>query len=329
MDRVQYESIVIQDLINLYKDQALDLSPWYQRRAVWSKTQKAYLVNTLHEQKPVPALYIRHSLDLEAGRSIKEVVDGQQRSRAIIEYYFDEFASAHPEHDRKVKYSQLRTTEQHDYLLTSIPVGYLLGATDEDVIDIFGRINSVSKSLNAQEKRNAAYSGDFKQFCLKQAASRVALWRTYDIFTANEIARMQEVQFISDLIYNLLEGLSDFASSKLDAYYAKFDEAFPEQRRIEKRLDSIFNRLVKLNPEFFRETIFTRQPLFFSLCVLLDSTPSLGPPKIKSLIEKVDERMRSPKKSDPELAFEKSISASTQRIAQRRVRDKFLSSMIK
>ena len=41
MDRVDYQTIVIQDLINLNKADELDLSPWYQRRAVWSPPQKS------------------------------------------------------------------------------------------------------------------------------------------------------------------------------------------------------------------------------------------------------------------------------------------------
>ena len=140
MDRVDYQTIVIQDLINLHNADELDLSPWYQRRSVWSSSQKSYLINTLLERKPIPAIYVRHSLDIEKSKSIKEVVDGQQRCRSIISYALDEFSSKHPGHDKKVKFSQLKRDERQKYLLTSIPVGYLLGASDADVIDIFGRI---------------------------------------------------------------------------------------------------------------------------------------------------------------------------------------------
>ena len=65
MDRVDYQSFIIQDLINDYNDQKLDLNPWYQRRSVWTQPQKAYLINTLFERKPIPAVYIRHTIDLE------------------------------------------------------------------------------------------------------------------------------------------------------------------------------------------------------------------------------------------------------------------------
>jgi uncharacterized protein with ParB-like and HNH nuclease domain len=209
MDRVDYQSIVIQDLINLYNSDELNLNPWYQRRSVWTPPQRAYLINTLLESKPIPAIYIRHSIDLELEKSIKEIVDGQQRIRSILSYCDDEIAVRHPSYERPVRFSKLNNNERSSFLMTAIPVGYLLGADDQDVIEIFGRINSVSKTLNAQEKRNAKWSGEFKQYCLKEAAQRLPFWRSRNVFTSNEIARMQEVQFVSEIVINFLGGLSD------------------------------------------------------------------------------------------------------------------------
>ena len=137
MDRVNYESLIVQDLLNLSKNDDLNLNPWYQRRSVWSTPQKAYLINTLFEQKPIPSIYIRHSLDIEIEKSIKEVVDGQQRVRAILEYLDNTFSATHPAYPRKVKYSDLKRKEMESFKLTSVSVGYLLGASDEDIIEIF------------------------------------------------------------------------------------------------------------------------------------------------------------------------------------------------
>ena len=177
MERVEYQPLLIQDMLNYNRSEELNLSPWYQRRSTWTTPQKAYLINTLHEQKPIPAIYLRYTLDLDKGKTIREVVDGQQRSRAIIGYCEDAFPARFPLSKARMTFSQLSRPQRETFLLTTIPVGYLLGATDEDVIDIFGRINSVSKTLNSQEKRNVAFSGEFKQFCLSQAASRITLWR--------------------------------------------------------------------------------------------------------------------------------------------------------
>src|SRR5258705_6952521 len=143
MERVDYESILIQDILNSYGRDELDINPWYQRRAVWTVPQKSYLINTVNEKKPVPSLYIRHKIDLESEKSIKEVVDGQQRIRCILEYHNGEFVSRHPGHPKPVKYEQLTKPERISFLQTALSVGYLVGASDKDVIEIFARINTV------------------------------------------------------------------------------------------------------------------------------------------------------------------------------------------
>ena len=101
MERVDYELMIVQDLLNFHNDGSLNISPWYQRRSVWSVPQKAYLINTIFEKKPVPSVYIRHQIDVDLEKSIKEVVDGQQRIRSIISFRNDEFPARHPEQKKR------------------------------------------------------------------------------------------------------------------------------------------------------------------------------------------------------------------------------------
>lgn len=325
MDRVDYQSLIIQDILNLEKSEELNLTPWYQRRSVWSPAQKSYLINTLFERKPLPAIYIRHSLDLDKGKSIKEIVDGQQRTRTIIDYSRNRFSAKHPSHDKKVKFSELNKTQQHDFLMTAIPVGYLLGANDADVIDIFGRINSVSKTLNAQEKRNAMFSGDFKQFCLYQSSSRIEFWRAYGIFTANDIARMIEVQFISDIAVNFINGLSDFKPKVIDDFYKKYDEEFEYLTEMKERFDRVFDFIASLNTETITETIFKRQPIFFSLIVVLDSLEALDVKVVEEAIEAINARFNAEEnQTEEDVEFIKACTSTTQRISQRNIRDTYI-----
>lgn len=333
MDRVDYEKLIVQDLLNLHKNGELNLNPWYQRRSVWMPPQKAYLINTLFEKKPIPSLYIRHSLDIQAEKSIREVVDGQQRIRAILEYLDNAFSARHPEYPKRVKYSQLKRSEIESFKLTSLSVGYLLGATDEDVIEIFGRLNSVAKTLNAQEKRNAKFSGEYKQFCLQQAAKRVAMWRDLRVFTANDIARMEEFQFVSDIALNFIDGLSDYSAAKLNKIYAQFDEDFPRREELDARFESVFSKIAGLKPESICNTVFSRPPLFFSLCVVLDSTKKALPSsRVETALYEIDQILRSDisisDRKKKEAEFITACTASTQRIKQRTIRNDFLSNTL-
>jgi hypothetical protein len=290
MERVDYESLIIQDLLNFHADKSLNINPWYQRRSVWSDPQKAYLVNTVLERKPVPSIYIRHQIDIDAERSLKEVVDGQQRIRSIIGYRNDEFVARHPNHRSKVKYSQLSRAERGQFLSTALSIGYLIGATDQDVIEIFGRINSIAKSLNPQEKRNAKFSGEFKQFCLRQAVERLPFWRASKIFSANDISRMMEVQFVSDLTINFIQGLSDFSATLIDRYYKNFDEDFPAEQEISDRLEAVFAKIIGLPPELFADTIFNTDQVTLSLLVVLDALRQRNIPseRIATVIRNID-----------------------------------------
>ncbi len=330
MDRVEYQTLIIQDILNLHKSEELNISPWYQRRSIWTRPQKAYLINTILEQKPIPAIYIRHALDLEKGKSIREIVDGQQRIRSILEFCNDEFSVRHPQTTSRKSFSQLNKSQRETFLLTSIPVGNLLGATDEDVIDIFGRINSVSKNLNDQEKRNSRFSGEFKQFCLNQASSRVQLWREFNIFSANDIARMSEVQFVSDLALNLLEGLSDFGAARLNSIYERYDEEFPQHADLSQRFDKLFDFIVDLGPSFIGDTIFVRQPIFFSLLLALDSLKRLNVRSIKKALYDIDSRFNDEdNQTDADQQFVTASTSTTQRIRQRTIRNSYISEFLK
>lgn len=319
MDRVDYESLIIQDLLNFHASKALDINPWYQRRSVWSAPQKSYLINTIFEQKPVPSVYIRHQIDIDNEKSIKEVVDGQQRIRTIISYRADEFAAKHPNHRQKVTFSELSRAEKGQFLSTAMSVGYLIGADDRDVIEIFGRINSISKTLNPQEKRNAKYSGEFKQFSLRQASERLPFWRATGIFTATDISRMQEVQFISDLAINMIEGLVDFSATKLDRYYAMYDEDFPEMVDLERRLNFVFDMLAALPSELFLNTVFRQYQVAFSLMVVLDALRDNLPDseRLADAMRDLDARAMD----DYSMIADMFLGANLHRIRTRAVRD--------
>lgn len=332
MDRVEYQSMIIQDIINLEEKGELNTTPWYQRRSVWNSGQKSYLINTIFEKKPIPALYIRHSLDLDKGISIKEVVDGQQRTRAIISFCNNEFTARHPEAQKLIKFSELNKSQKQNFLLTAIPVGFLLGATDADVIDIFARINSVAKTLNAQEKRNAQFSGEFKQFCVTQSVKRIEFWKEYGIFSGNDIARMTEVQFISDVVINLKDGLSAYSAAKVTSYYKANDENLDGMDDLDKRLDRIFNICVSLNPSSIKQTMLNRAPIFFFLIMVLDEIKKPNISKIEKGLAEIDNRFNSdiPLSDRPrnDINFYNACSATTQSLPNRKTRANYIKSFI-
>lgn len=333
MERVDYESMVIQELLNAHDREELNVSPWYQRRAVWTNAHKSYLINSIFETMPVPTIYVRHTIDLEKETTIKEVVDGQQRCRSIIEYKDNGFGARHPDHARRVYYRDLSPTQRQAFLMSKLPVAYLIGADDQDVIEIFGRLNAVSKTLNPQEKRSAQWSGEFHQFCLRQAVDRLPIWRDLNVFSATEISRMAEVQFMAELAMAFVNGMTDFSAARVTNAYREWDEDFPHREDVGRRLDRVFAKIASVKQGAIKDTIFSRSPVFYSLVLVLDDLNRL--PSNAALEEKlaeIDARFNDSRppaeRPEADLEFVAACTASTQRIRSRQTRFDYIKSFM-
>src|SRR5688572_30739480 len=89
----------ISDFLEWEKTGLLELSPDFQRRAVWNEKAKSYLIDTILKGKPMPKIIITQNL--RGAKNIRVVVDGQQRLRSIIEYHNDNF-SISKAHDKNL-----------------------------------------------------------------------------------------------------------------------------------------------------------------------------------------------------------------------------------
>lgn len=146
-------------IINMHRNDELNFEPSYQRAAVWKKSQKQLLIDSLFIGYDIPKIYL-HAREDENGKYVYDVVDGQQRLRTIIEFANDEF-SLGKDNDTNIKqkkYSQLDTTQQDDFQAISIDICYLeAGFSDDDIEDMFLRLQD-GTPLNAAEKRRALSS---------------------------------------------------------------------------------------------------------------------------------------------------------------------------
>lgn len=333
MDRVDYESMVLQDLLSAHDRGELNISPWYQRRSVWTNGHKSYLINSIFSTMPVPSIYIRHTLDLEREKTVKEVVDGQQRCRSIIDFKSNAFSARHPDHKNRVYFKDLTTAQRESFLMSKLPVAYLIGADDSDVIEIFGRLNAVSKTLNAQEKRAAQYSGEFHQFCLREAVSRLSLWRGMNIFSATDISRMAEVQFTADLTMAMVNGMSDYSAARINNAYRDWDEEFPERFDVAQRLDRVYSKIASLSTETIKDTVFSRSPVFYSLILVLDSLAKLpSKSSLEQSLTDIDARFNDlrplAQRTKEDVDFVAACTASTQRIRSRETRFQYIKSFV-
>jgi hypothetical protein len=244
----------------------LAISPRFQRRQVWTPAAKSYLIDTVILGFPVPPIYIRIVKGKGKSPPVREVIDGQQRITAITEYVENEFPlSKSIESPYKgLKFDELPQDIKDRVSGYSFICEVFQGISDEDVLSIFSRLNTYSVRLNRQELRNGRYFGPFKQTAYELAYGHLTFWRNNRIFTETNIARMIEVEFTSELIIALLDGLQDKKKS-IDKFYKKFDEEFPPRKGVEKKFRRVIDEINEVFPEGLAKSEFRRTPLFYSL----------------------------------------------------------------
>src|SRR5258706_13558860 len=79
-------------LKQLHDQGQLLLAPEFQRHSVWPRAAKAYLIDSILNDRPIPLLFLQRVSSAQNGRPGYSVIDGQQRLRAIFEYMDGRFS---------------------------------------------------------------------------------------------------------------------------------------------------------------------------------------------------------------------------------------------
>src|SRR5437667_7301018 len=91
MARSVLEQYTISDFLSWHRQHLLVLNASFQRREVWTPAARSYLIDTILRQMPVPKIYLRTRIDSNTQQAVREVVDGQQRLRAIVDFVENPF----------------------------------------------------------------------------------------------------------------------------------------------------------------------------------------------------------------------------------------------
>jgi Protein of unknown function DUF262 len=202
----------------------LELKPPFQRNPVWTDAQKSFLIDSVLRGYPIPELYMQESVTA-SGREHYIVVDGQQRVRACLEFVEGRFTLEPKECPEwpDADFDDLTDDQRKKIFGYNFIVRQLPPVPDEELRLLFARLNRNSLVLNRQELRHATYWGSFIK-CVEGLAE-LEWWTTSGVFTANDVRRMLDIEFISEIVIAFLHGLQNKKSS-LDKWYATYEREF-------------------------------------------------------------------------------------------------------
>lgn len=254
--------------------QQLEMKPSFQRNLVWTDKQKSFLIDSILNGFPVPELYMQDVIQ-EDGSKKYVIVDGQQRITACLEFIYNEFTlngNDSPSFS-DMSFDDLTPDDKKKIFSYSFVVRLLPEVSDLEIREIFSRLNRNNVVLNQQELRQATYWGQFINTMNEIASNDI--WRELGIFSSNDVKRMLDIEFISELAIAVIHGVQN-KKLTLDKYYELYEDEFPQKEDIKYIFDLINREFLQILPNFSR-TRWSKKTDFYSLFVVFahhkDSLP--------------------------------------------------------
>lgn len=286
------------DLINDVRNGRLIPDAYFQRNLVWRDVHKRDFIETILKGLPFPQMFFsRGKIDVESMRTTKCIVDGQQRTNAIIEFVDNKFEL----NGRSFK--DFSEQEKTDFLKYEIAIVELdLDNDDPQVKEVFARVNRTSNSLTTIEKLTSAYASTEYMFTARLisgdiefpgAGDEEADWRIdpntppelyvwankwdsagvfsdefirIGVFREREISRMVHVMYVLNIISTIISGFFN-RNEKTMELLNDYSQSFPKKDWVVELLSSVGATLRELNVQ--KDSFWTAKANFFSLCVAL------------------------------------------------------------
>lgn len=230
----------------------IDTNPDYQRPAVWTVPQKQLLMDTILRGFDIPKLYLRQ---VATSPDKYEVVDGQQRLRAIWGYMNEEYSlakDADPIDGITIagkKYSELDIDISTKLDTYTLDFEIITETSEEEVREMFLRLQN-GTTLKAQEKRHAM-PGNMRDFIcniVKHDFFQKSVNFNDTRFTFEHIAAQMTLLTINGTICNIKD-------ADLNSMYEKnkdFDDKGNVAKTVIKVLDYLYAMFPSKTPELKR-----------------------------------------------------------------------------
>jgi hypothetical protein len=263
----------------------IDLQPkTYQRRLVWPFKSKVYLIDSILQGLPIPKFFLQIKVDPKTGKTVYDMVDGQQRMSTIFEFIRGKTSDGndfiltkknHPQPSKflieleGLSFATLPSHLQQKFWLYKLSMEELTEATDDEIIDMFVRLNLNNAKLTDQEIRNALFQGDFKKMAYELSSEyEDDFYLKYGILSVTNIKRMVDSEYTSELLGAVLRGITN-KKDKLDDFYRDYDSMEPEDVvKTKKIFRSIFSLIELVLGDDLKTTRFNNKSDFYSLFYL-------------------------------------------------------------
>lgn len=338
------------NLVSDIREKRLVPDAYFQRDLVWREIHKKDFIETILLGLPFPQLFIsKGKVDLVEMKTVSCIVDGQQRTNAIIEFIDNKFSV----NDKFFR--DLNDVERTNFLKYEIAIIELdLENDDPQVQEIFQRINRTANSLRGIEKQASQYATSDFMLTAKLLADQIDLtaenneyfkedpripseyyiWaknqkvsRAQTLFTSNnlftplEISRKNHLSYVLNIIASIESGLFH-RNEKTNEYLENFSEVFPNKNEIINLVENTATLYLKLR--FNKKSYWLNKANFFSLFYALAKNiydeKKINMEELKANLENFEINI-------PE-EYKISATEGVNNLKERRIRNRYLNEII-
>lgn len=308
-----------------------NFDPEYQRRGdVWSDDKQAFLIDSILKNYPMPPIFLHQVIDSESGATKYNVIDGKQRLNAILRFINNEIelpsdydVGAFGDSRLNGKKFQDLVEELQEFKMQFwryiLSVEYIETGDIDVINNVFDRLNRNGEPLEPQELRKAKYFNS-ELIKLVEDLSQLVDWNRLGKVKIN---RMQDAEFVSELVFFLLEQEPMDASKKenIDDYYKKWSEALDVEKslQVKEAFTATINYLSSLEIDFEKYKINGVSHFYalFALsfqCINAESDPVVVAGKVNEFFDCL---RTADKLSDDVKEYRESMQANTRSKSQR------------
>jgi hypothetical protein len=321
-------------LKQLYDGGQLILAPEFQRNNIWPHAAKAYLIDTILNDRPIPLIFLQKITSAQTGRPSYSVIDGQQRLRAVFEFLEDRFKLTESASNqlRNKRFSGLTDDLRQKVYNYTFVVQELSGYGRADIRDMFVRMNKYLVKLSRQELRHAKADGAFHKFV--ERIGKWNFWHNSKIFSQSQINRMRAIEFAAEIVILLIEGPQDKKAS-IDLYYGQYKDRVPQAKTIESLLHNYLDWIKGVLPNL--ATTIYRSPVdLYSLLGALDllrqkgeNVQKINKTKVGNALMDFQDKTRASMPTGDAARYKAAASRQTDNIIPRRTRIEILMGVMK
>jgi hypothetical protein len=209
----EYGDKTVRELVSHFREGRLNLEPGFQRKSVWSKSDRQKLIRPLLEGYPTPSIFLYKNRN-ERGEEVYDVIDGKQRLESILFYQgvgrfrlgrFSVRSQVDPE-EKSTDWDWRKIRKRgHEHRLMSYKMQTVeVSGEFSEVVELFLRINSTGKKLTGAEKRHARY---YENRILRSADRLATLWRYYfvtnRVLSPEQINRMKDTELVCEMLASI------------------------------------------------------------------------------------------------------------------------------